>query len=125
MTLVIVCGGRDYDDVEHVYAEMDKILIAKPDLFVIHGGASGADELAGDWAMSRGVPQAAVPAIWEYYGKRAGPMRNGWMLRLRPNGVVAFPGGAGTANMCRQAEAAGVPVMHIMSPKPQTADTKG
>ena len=113
MTLVIVCGGRGYTDTERVFAELDKVYAAKPDLFIIHGGAAGADQRAAEWAASRGVPCAEVPAHWDYFGKKAGPTRNGWMLRLKPAGVVAFPGGDGTADCVAQARIAGVPVKEI------------
>jgi hypothetical protein len=35
------------------------------------------------------------------------------MLELGPDGVVAFSGGRGTDDMCRQAEAAGVTVWRV------------
>lgn len=44
-------------------------------------------------------------------GKAAGPIRNQRMLdEGKPDLVVAFPGGRGTADMVRRAKAAGVPV---------------
>ena len=84
---------------------------------VIHGGCSGADELAGEWAKANMVPEATYPVLpeeWKAFGRSAGPMRNTRMLRdAKPDGVVAFPGGRGTADMVRQAEAAGVKVMKV------------
>jgi len=54
-------------------------------------------------------------ADWQQYGKAAGPIRNGKMLlelqRYFDRCVVPFPGGAGTANMVKQAREAGVKVV--------------
>ncbi|MEM9912925.1 MAG: hypothetical protein AAF922_19365 [Pseudomonadota bacterium] len=45
-------------------------------------------------------------------GRAAGPIRNKEMLDEGcPDLVVAFPGGRGTANMVKQAQAAGVEVL--------------
>jgi hypothetical protein len=43
-----------------------------------------------------------------------GPIRNKQMLEEgKPDLMVAFPGERGTANMCKQAREAGVPVMVV------------
>lgn len=110
MIRVLVCGGRDYDDVEFVYAVLDEI---KP-AFVITGGATGADEIAEMWADERGAHLVRMPANWSTYGKAAGPSRNQQMIdEGKPNLVIAFPGGFGTANMIRRAEAAGIEVRRV------------
>ena len=52
------------------------------------------------------------PADWKQYGRGAGPIRNREMLQYsEPDIVVAFPGGAGTADMIRAARTAGYPVV--------------
>lgn len=40
---VIVCGGRDYQDRDAVWAALDKAHAQRPLSMVIHGGARGAD----------------------------------------------------------------------------------
>ena len=51
---------------------------------------------------------------WEKHGRAAGPIRNKLMLdEGRPDLVVAFPGGRGTANMVKQASAASVEVIEV------------
>lgn len=69
--------------------------------------------LADDWAILRGCPVARVPAHWDFYSNSAGPRRNGWMLELQPDLVVAFPGQAGTRNMISQAQEKNIPVRII------------
>lgn len=108
---LLVCGGRDYRDVDAVYAALDRAHAKRPIMLVIHGGATGADTLAGAWARLNEVPCLAVPAEWKKHGKRAGPLRNMRMLEeWKPDGVAAFPGGSGTADMIAQARNAGVKV---------------
>ena len=106
---LLVCGGRDYSDKIHLYESLDSYLEKLDE--ICHGGARGADVLAGTWAIDRGIPCRTFPADWERFGKRAGPIRNAEMLAaFRPDRVVAFTGGAGTSHMVSLAVSAGVPV---------------
>lgn len=109
---VLVCGGRDYNDVKKVFHVLDQIHADGENISVIiEGEARGADVAAAAWACSRGVPIAPYPAQWGRYGNGAGPIRNRQMLiEGKPDLVVAFPGREGTANMVAQARKAGVPV---------------
>lgn len=109
---ILVCGGRDYWD----YLVMHEVLgeYLADDLVIIHGGARGADDLADKWAEENGVATEVYPAQWEKYGKRAGTVRNAAMLSAeKPDLVIAFRGGRGTANMINLAEKAGVPVQRV------------
>jgi YspA, cpYpsA-related SLOG family len=107
---IIVCGGRDYNDMRAVYAALDKMAAKSEIAMIIQGGADGADKMAFAWAFQRCIPCLSVPADWGQHGKAAGPIRNRKMLEYVVDGVVAFPGGDGTADMIRQAKEAGVPV---------------
>lgn len=67
--------------------------------------------MAHVWAFFEGCPVIRMDANWDFYGKKAGPIRNTWMLKYAtPDLVIAFPGGGGTADMVAQAEAAGIDV---------------
>lgn len=120
---VLVCGGRDYSDREVVYAHLDgllaKVVEAGDRLTVIHGHARGADELADDWAREKIASYVRVSihgfrADWTKHGRAAGPIRNQRMLdEGKPDLVVAFPGGKGTADMVRRAREAGVEVVEV------------
>lgn len=107
---VLVCGGRDFDDAQFVWSSLRAAHAKRPITLLIHGAAPGADLLAEQWAGATGVNYAAVPALWAMHGKAAGPRRNRAMLLLEPDGVIAFPGGKGTADMVAAAEAAGIKV---------------
>lgn len=107
---MLVCGGRDYRDFAKLCMALDRASHHKAITLLIHGDAPGADRLARDWAIARGIPHQAYPADWDAHGKAAGPIRNSKMLLAEPDGVMAFPGGPGTADMVRQAQAAWVPI---------------
>jgi hypothetical protein len=109
---VLVCGGRDYADRDRVFSILDVAHAANPIIELIHGAATGADTLADEWARGK-VAIRAFPAPWEL-GRRAGAIRNQKMLNDgKPHLVIAFPGGAGTADMVRRAKKAGVPVVRV------------
>lgn len=111
---VLVCGGRDYDNQKTLFRTLDQVHAINSIALLIHGGANGADALAGAWARERGVPYKVYAAYWKRDGKVAGPIRNQRMLvEGEPDLVVAFPGGRGTADMLRRAKAADVLVLMI------------
>lgn len=120
--IVLICGGRDMsrtdawnwlernakDELAFASGRTSSLSIEK----IIHGGCRGADEGAGDWAKSEHIPIQVCPADWKKHGKAAGPIRNREMLTVhKPDYVIALPGGRGTADMIRQAEEHGVPVI--------------
>lgn len=118
---VIVTGGRGYLDVDTLIDALESLDVA----VLIHGGADGADFLAGTWARHSNVRAVVFRAAWREHGRAAGPIRNGRMIAetvatIAPAYgatpvVVAFPGGRGTADCVRQAKAAGVPVWEVGS----------
>jgi hypothetical protein len=111
---VLVCGGRGYRDRERVFAELNALDRRHGLTALIHGGASGADTLAGMWAREWGLTVWVYPAEWAKHGKAAGPIRNQDMIdRGKPDLVVAFPGGKGTADMVRRARAANIPTIEV------------
>ena len=108
---ILVCGGRDFTDRDAVFRCLDHLQHERGVTCVIDGAARGADTFAHEWAEARGVTSERYPANWNRDGKRAGPIRNAQMLSEgKPDGLIAFPGGRGTADMVAKSKAAGVPV---------------
>jgi predicted polyphosphate/ATP-dependent NAD kinase len=98
--IVIVCGGRDYDDRVHLYRILGKLSPVR----VIHGGCpTGADWLASCWAEVQGVEVDVFHAEWGRHGRAAGPIRNSAMAKSGADLLLAFPGGKGTASMIKEA----------------------
>lgn len=125
---VLVCGGRDYKDRDKVHNTLYDLcdkhgLWSEPDEYgnrlpgpitIIHGGAKGADSWADDWAVVNWTGLWEFKADWDKHGKAAGFIRNKQMLEEgKPDLVVAFPGGKGTAMMVDLAKKAGVEVIEI------------
>ena len=108
---VLVCGGRTFSNLGLLIEVLDAAHAANPITCLIHGAAKGADQLAAKWAHDSGVACAAYPASWEFDGNSAGPIRNQRMIdQGKPDLVIAFPGGRGTADMVSRAEKASLPV---------------
>jgi hypothetical protein len=121
MTWVLVTGGRSYNDWHLVKLTLNRLHAQKPITKIIHGGCRftkdppqyyrGADGLADRWARSKHIEVDVHEAKWSE-GRSAGPKRNYIMITTsRPDYVVAFPGGKGTADAIRKADAAGLTVL--------------
>lgn len=116
MTRVLVCGGRDFNDSDFIHNELLALHSKYNFTCVIHGAARGVDYQAMVWAQLMGIKQAPFAADWHTHGKAAGPIRNKRMLdEGKPDLIVAFPGGSGTANMIAQATKANIPVIQCGS----------
>lgn len=110
---ILVCGGRDYQDKDHLVNVLTFIKLHSDLTEIIHGGASGADSLSGEFARSAGIKETVFPADWERYGKYAGPRRNIEMAEQNPDLVVAFPGGKGTRHMIDISKKKGLLVFEV------------
>lgn len=110
--IVLVCGGRNYNDRYAVDSALSSLHASYPITAIVQGEAPGADRRGKEWAMSNGIPLIGIPAQWGAYGNRkAGPVRNMWMLQFVAVGYcVAFPGGSGTADMVAKCDAHQIPV---------------
>lgn len=103
--IIIVCGGRNFKNKNRLFKELDLIKKELGGVFIIHGGAKGADSLAEEWCLLNNVPFERFEADWSV-GKHAGILRNRLMLNIflsfskeNRGYIVAFPGGRGTNNM--------------------------
>lgn len=111
---IAITGGRHFSDKVALFHALDQIHQRKPIEALFHGGASGADTLAHEWAVSKGVQPFVCPANWDFYSKGAGPIRNCCMLESgNPDLLVAVPGGTGTRNCVMQADALGIKVLKL------------
>lgn len=70
---------------------------------VVCGMATGIDTLGEQWARSKDIPIKAMPADWNRYGKKAGPMRNRQMAEYCDCAVIIWDGESpGTRNMINE-----------------------
>ncbi len=123
---IIVTGGRDYTDALVIAYALTHYAPTGPHTLV-HGACKtlredrtlytlkpgekpGADRLAHYMALALGWEVETHPALWSVHGRAAGPIRNQHMASLGAAGLIAFPGGRGTAHMITCAKKAGIPV---------------
>lgn len=111
---VLVCGGRDYQNSLIMSRALSNVRFMRGMDVLIEGGAEGADAYCRFWATRNRVPVLTFDADWKVHGRAAGPIRNRRMLEEgKPDLVIAFPGGKGTASMVRLANGAGVEVIRV------------
>lgn len=112
---ILVCGGRDYQDEQKVFDTLDPYLdVYGGHLEIISGMARGADTFGHKYATLNELTNHKFPADWDKHGRAAGPIRNQQMLdEGKPDLVIAFGGGTGTAHMIRISRKVGVEVIEI------------
>jgi YspA, cpYpsA-related SLOG family len=109
----IVCGP-DYIDRIELYAELDRLHSEYVFGTIIAGSAGGLNGLAIEWAQERGIATEVFKAEWERFGRGPTILREERILaESRPDIVVAFYGGRGTAKMVRRAKVAGIWVVTV------------
>lgn len=109
---ILITGSRDWTDEATIkaalmpYATYDSRYATE----LIHGGAKGADTIAGQLAQFWGWKETRMPANWERYGKMAGLIRNTEMLDLQPDVCIAFHknNSRGTQDMIKKCKRAGL-----------------
>lgn len=94
---VLVTGSRDWWDQGAVTHALDFYLRYSDTLTVVHGGAArGADRMAHDWCAGQDITRDMTvqeekhPALWDYYGRRAGMVRNEVMVTAGAFVCLAF-----------------------------------
>ncbi len=105
---LLICGGRHFTDYLKLEAAMRSLSFTPA--IIIEGGCGGADILAKQWAINNDVQYAEVPAMWDNFGKRAGPLRNYAMYLLNPEYCLAMPGDKGTQDMVNLCTTNNIPV---------------
>lgn len=104
---VLVCGSRSWHSAEPIRERLRQLPRGST---VLHGGARGADRLAGTVAALLGLRVVEYPAKWRERGNRAGLERNLVMLDEQPDLVLAFWDGrsTGTAHVLSEAQRRGI-----------------
>lgn len=106
---VLVCGSRSWKNPAPIKSRLKEL---PEGTTVIHGGAAGADRMAGEIAHALGLKVRAVLPKYYLYGKRAPLERNTEMLLMAPSLVIAFwdNKSTGTKDTLTKAEKMGIPI---------------
>ena len=130
---ILVTGSRDWASYLDVYNAIRLFASDEnhdSDVTIVHGGAHGADEIAGQIARDLGMVEEVHPANWDDCGDNCGPehwrrrydntpycpragyKRNALMVNLGADVCLAFirNGSKGAGMTARMAEKAGIPV---------------
>jgi hypothetical protein len=111
---VIVCGSPQFKYAAFVRRELDRLHEELGFTDLLQSGEPGVAKFARDWAATRPeIRRFVCRALYEKHGAAAGARRNAKMMNWKPDLVIAFPGNAVTADLVRQATAAGVPVRRL------------
>lgn len=119
MRRILITGSRDWMARSTIWAALNQELQQYRVLTIVHGGASGADDIADRWAWGMRqngylVEIERYPADWDGLGKRAGTIRNQQMVARGADVCHAFPlsDSRGTRHCMTRAMAAGIPVVN-------------
>lgn len=107
--VVVVCGSRTWTDADRIRSKLRGLPRGST---VVHGGARGADRLAGELTHAVGLQEKVMLPDWQAEPRRGGIIRNIAMLDLHPDIVLAFWDGAstGTGHTIAEARRRGIPV---------------
>lgn len=114
---ILITGSRDYTDRDTIRQALMRAgrdaRVHPQSVTVVHGGARGADRIAGELAREFGCMVEVHRADWDRYGKAAGHRRNAEMVALGADVCLAFPLGEsrGTRGCVALAEKAGIRVV--------------
>ncbi len=121
--VVLVCGGRNYDDMTSVnrnlYDILSKRCASPDDIFLVEGAChlGGADRLAYYWRIRNKIAGERFPVDKQLDGEwpEAGKRRNIRMYnKAQPKLVISFPGGNGTKHMVSYARRMGCEVIECL-----------
>lgn len=104
----IIAGGRKYNLTKDDIAFLDTLKISE----VVSGCATGADTGGINYALNNNIKITRFPALWEKYGKSAGPIRN-TIMAIYADAAVLFPGGNGTNDMYKKARMEGLRIYDL------------
>lgn len=114
---ILVTGSRHWTDRPAIARAITDACrgVSSHKVTVVHGGARGADTIAGLVAAEFELDVEAHPADWDRWGKSAGHRRNAQMVALGADLMLAFPLGdsRGTRGCMRLARLAGIPIVEV------------
>lgn len=140
---ILVTGSRSWSDRDTIYRTLNDVVtehglwlepdeygntLPSPDVVIVHGGAEGADRIAGVWAIGELLEPEVHRPDYESWPRRVAPQkRNEKMVRLGADICLAFilpcalpgcrrprPHGSHGASRCADlAEKAGIPTRII------------
>ena len=112
MYKLAIVGSRRFNDYSLLKEILDPYL--GKILYIISGGAMGADNLARRYAKDTGLPIKIYYPDWKNHGKAAGVIRNTFIVKECDKMIAfAYPDSKGTRDSIKKAERKGINVVVI------------
>ena len=119
---IIITGGRHRTDYDSIVLAFEQLLsrgaipASGADVTIVHGACpTGIDACAQRYADRYGYHSEPHRALWEQYGRAAGPKRNEQMAALGADLCLAYPSAKskGTWDMIQRATKHGIKTIII------------
>ena len=108
---IVIAGCRYYKNYDEAKKYIDECLMSLSEehtIIIISGGADGADSIGECYAAEHGFEIERYPALWNKYGKKAGPLRNRQMAQVCDMVICFWDGKSnGTRSMIDNAKKLG------------------
>lgn len=113
---LVIAGSRDiFPTTDEINEYVGKTAGTYGVLEVVCGMAKGVDLAGRTWASRTGRAIREMPAEWDTYGKRAGPIRNAKMAAYGDALLLIWDGSSrGSKNMKEEMLKLGKPVYEII-----------
>lgn len=114
---ILITGSREWTDEPAIRAALNAAIrgVSSHKITVVHGGARGADSVAGRIAEEYEIDVEVHRPDYRKHARNRAPLeRNLHMVRLGADICLAFPiglGWSGTRHCMQAAAAAGIPVV--------------
>jgi hypothetical protein len=113
----IIAGSRNITDLALVYRAVDLSNYEISE--VVSGLARGVDTLALEFASAEDIPVKGFPALWDKFGRSAGPLRNREMGDYADCLIAIWDGkSSGTRHMINYMKSLGKPTFVFIPDQP-------
>lgn len=108
---ITITGSRNWTNTDLLIETLERYTITE----LIHGGATGADQLAANWAKEKSIKITERKPDYDTHKSTATHVRNSEMVQMA-DGVIAFWDGEskGTASTIEKARKAGKLLQVVM-----------
>lgn len=110
-----ITGSRSIQECAVLLAVLELLPITE----LIHGGATGVDQLAAAWAINKGIKVTEIKPDYTIYGAGATHVRNAEIVKRADKVLACWDGESkGTASTIKKAEANGK-LLKVITYKPE------
>jgi hypothetical protein len=114
---LIIAGYRKFQNYPLLREKVLRLTQGHTIATILSGKCEGTDSLGERFAKEFEIPVDPYPADWNRFGKAAGPIRNGQMVKNATHAIVFdHPLARGSKDLIRQANAIQLPLRIVIVP---------